>query len=337
MELFRFFLFFFLGVAGLYYGAEALVRGSVRISQMLGISPMIMGLTVVAFGTSAPEFAVSLVAAIQHSRSIAIGNIIGSNIANIGLIVGLTAFLHPLVVNRRLLFKEAPFLVLTAFLAYGLFANNLLSRAEGGILLILMIFFLTYMIRIARREHAAFQAEEASQKMVQAYEGQFHKIALIGHIYRKYGRRGSFVLHIAVVIVGILFLTLGSNWLIVAAKIFGRMLGISEIVIGLTIVAVGTSLPELATSLVSAFKKEADISLGNIIGSNIFNTLFVLGAIGLLNPVTIDASVGQILVPIMIGFTLIFVLFMYTGRRIVRWEAGVLFLSYVVFINYVYF
>ncbi len=335
MEIVSLVFLFLLGIFFLYIGAEGLVRGSVQISHMLGISPIIMGLTVVAFGTSAPEFAVSLVAVIQNSRDIAIGNIIGSNIANIGLIIGLSAIFKPLIVNKRVLLKEAPFLIFTAVLIFFLFMDLELSSLEGFLLLILMLGFLTYMIRIATKEHAAAKEFMIPEEEIKPYIEQYD-VSVVKHIYHKIHYSRSYFVHSMVVLAGIIMLTLGSNWLIHASKELGRLLGISDVVIGMSVVAVGTSLPELATSLVSAIKKEADISIGNIIGSNIFNTFFVLGIVGAVHPVAISWHVAFVMVPIMIGFTVVFVIFMYTGKKIVRWEAALLFACYMIFLNYLY-
>ena len=327
-------LFFILGILALYVGAEALVRGSVKISHMLGISPIIMGLTVVAFGTSAPEFAVSLVAALQRSRDIAIGNIIGSNIANIGLIIGLSALLRPLAVRKSVLFKEVPILLGATLLVFFFFKNLLLSRLEGFVLLALMAMFLLYMIRTARKEHRE-QERVPGEEEIRPYMDQYDVSFLVG-LYNRIRYSRSYVVHGGVVVLGIVLLTIGSNWLIGAARAMARMIGISDVVIGMSVVAVGTSLPELATSLVSAIKKQADISLGNIIGSNIFNTFFVLGTIGAINPIAIQQKIAFDLVPLMILFTVLFIVFMFTERRIVRWEAGVLFAGYIIFLNYIY-
>jgi len=328
-------VFFLLGIFALYIGAEALVRGSVRISHMLGISPIIMGLTVVAFGTSAPEFAVSLVAALQHSRDIAIGNIVGSNIANIGLIIGLSALFQPLTVRKSVLFKEVPILLVATVLVFFFFKNLLLSRMEGFVLLGLMALFLLYMIQSARKEHREREIPLPAEEEIRPYEEQY-PVSFLVKIYNRVRYSQSFAVNGIVVLVGILLLTLGSNWLIRAARDMARMIGISDVVIGMSVVAIGTSLPELATSLVSAIKKQADISLGNIIGSNIFNTFFVLGTIGAINPISVEQKVAFYLVPIMILFTVLFVIFMITEKRIVRWEAGVLFVGYIIFLNYIY-
>ncbi len=329
-------ILFLAGIFFLYIGAEALVRGSVRISYMFGISPLIMGLTIVAFGTSAPEFAVSLVAALQHSRDIAVGNIIGSNIANIGLIIGISALLKPLSVNRGVLFKEVPILAVATLLVYVFFRNLLLSRLEGLILLGLMVAFLIYMVRSAKKEHRESSERGRSEEEIRPYIEQY-EVSMLKTVFRKIIYSQSYLVHGVMVLVGIVLLTLGSNWLIHAAKEMARILGISDVVIGMSVVAVGTSLPELATSVVSTIKKEADISLGNIIGSNIFNTFFVLGIVGAIDPIAIERQVAFVMVPLMIIFTALFIVFMFTEKKIVRWEAAILFGGYIVFINYIYF
>ncbi len=376
METVSHLVLFLIGIITLYIGAESLVRGAVRISRQLGISPLVVGLTVVSFGTSAPEFMVSIMAAIKHSEDLAIGNIIGSNIANIGLIIGLSALIKPLVVNRKMLIREAPILILSSFLVFYFFRDLLLTTQEGFILLVLMLVFLVSIIFIARKDTEErvkkVEVDKKSSRVKPGFPISFIKsfyskiisrglkereeqeketkieeefsevtpeypISFVKLLYSRIVDRDSYFSNFLLVIVGMVLLALGSDWLVRSSIIFAEKMGISDVIIGITIVAIGTSLPELATSVVSAIKKESDISLGNIVGSNLFNTLFVLGFVGSINPIPIDRQTAFQLVPIMIVFTLVFTTIMWTKKKISRIEAGLLFLGYIVFIAFLYF
>ena len=328
---------FIIGILFLYFGAEALVRGSVRIAKMLGIPPLIMGLTIVAFGTSAPEFTVSLVAAFQESQGISVGNIVGSNIANIGLIVGISALIQPLVVNRQILIKESPFMLLTSLLVYGFFYNSYFSRLEGVCLLLCLVIYIIYIIFTARKEHVNIPVETLTKNdESDGYVTNF-PISVIGRIQKLLKKETSYPINLFITIFGILLLTLGSHWLIKASRELALIMGISDVVIGVSIVAIGTSLPELATSIVSVMKHEYDIAVGNVVGSNLYNILFVLGIIGVTKPLSIDSSISFRLIPIMILFSVVFVLFMITKKKVVRWEAAILLIGYILFMHYLYF
>ena len=337
MEVILIIFLFFIGIIFLYFGAEALVRGSVRIAKLQGIPPLIMGLTVVAFGTSAPEFTVSLVAAIQKNQDISVGNIVGSNIANVGLIIGVSALVQPLFVNRQILIKESPFMLLTSLFVFGFFYNSYFSRLEGAILLLCLVIYIIYIIMTAKKEQVNLPAEsleedDESEKFVTQFP-----ISIIEKIDNLLNNQKSYSINIIITIIGIILLTVGSNWLIMASRELALLIGISDVVVGVSIVAIGTSLPELATSIVSVMKKESDIAVGNVVGSNLYNILFVLGIIGITKPLKIDNSISYQLVPIMILFSLVFVLFMVTRKRVVRWEAALLLVGYIIFMNYLYF
>lgn len=320
----------------MYFGAEALVRGSVRIAKLLGIPPLVMGLTVVAFGTSAPEFTVSLVAAIQKSQDISVGNIIGSNIANVGLIIGVSAIIRPLYVHRQILVKESPFMLLTSLLVFAFFFNLHFSRLEGAILLTSLVVYTIYIIIGAKKEQVTLPDEVSDEDESDQYVTKF-PVSFFGRIHQLLNRPKSYSINIIITIFGIILLTLGSNWLIKASRELALLIGISDVVVGVSIVAIGTSLPELATSIVSVMNKESDIAVGNVVGSNLYNILFVLGIIGLTKPLNIDSTITFQLVPIMILFSVVFVLFMVTRQRVVRWEAALLLAGYIVFMNYLYF
>lgn len=278
---------------------------------------------------------VSIVAALQNSKEIAVGNIIGSNIANIGLIIGLSALFKPLRVNRRLLNWQVPLLFVSSLLVFYFFHDLYFSHLEGIVFLILMFLFIGSLLIVARKEQKSGAASDRVPE-VEVVDSEY-SMSLLRRLNARFLKSESYRINGILLGTGIIFLALGSKWLIDAAIQFARIIGISDVVIGISVVALGTSLPELATSVVSAIKKEADISVGNIVGSNLFNTLFILGFIGTVNPLAIDNQTAFLMVPIMIFFTLVFSIVMWTKEEIQRWEAGFLFGAYFVFIFYLYY
>lgn len=335
MQIIFLFFLFVIGIVTLYLGAETLVRSAVQIAKLLKISPLIIGLTVVSFGTSAPEFMVSIVAALQNSKDIAIGNIIGSNIANIGLIIGLSALFKPLLINRRLLNWQVPLLFVSSLIVFYFFHDLYFSHFEGIVFLILMFLFIASLLITARKEQKTGALSNRVPE-VQVVQSDY-SMSLLRRLNARFLKSESYLINGILLGMGIVFLALGSKWLIDAAVQFARIIGISDVVIGISVVALGTSLPELATSVVSAIKKEADISVGNIVGSNLFNTLFVLGFIGTVNPLSVDHQTAFLMVPIMIFFTLAFSIVMWTKKIIQRWEAVFLLGAYLLFIFYLYY
>jgi len=247
----------------LFFGAEWLVKGGSQLAKQLGVKPLIVGLTIVAFGTSMPEFVVSLVANVfEDSSTIAIGNIIGSNVTNIGLILGLSGLVFPIVIHFKQTYKGLVFLFAISLLLYGLALDGLVSRMDGLIMVLVLIGYILYLYR----HPAEVQLEE--------YEGEF----------------GTRTRNLLLVLAGSIALSLGA-WLFVKSAVWiAEEFDIPKMVIGLTIVAVGTSLPELATSLVAAFRKQGEISVGNIIGSNVFNILFIMGGVGFIKPLDVLES-----------------------------------------------
>lgn len=303
------------GLAGLYFGAEWLVRGSARLARSLGISALVVGLTVVAFGTSSPELVVSLVAAIRDQPGVAVGNVVGSNVANIGLILGIVALVSPIRAQMRLVVREIPImivsgLVLTLFLLDGFF-----SRGEGAIMFAALVVYVLLMLWIARREPAATEEEyekyETEERLVPGSESRGWDIVLV--------------------VAGLITLGAGAHLLVTGAVSFARLFGVSELMIGLTVVAIGTSLPELATSLIAAFRGEADIALGNIVGSNIFNVFAILGITALVHPIAADVSLLRFEIPVMLAYSLLLPVFAFRGLKIDRWEGGLLLCGYLVF------
>lgn len=305
------------GVGGLYLGAEGFVRGSARLARYLGISRLVIGLTLVAFGTSAPELAVSLLAALQGTSDLAVGNIVGSNIANIALILGLAALLRPIRVRSSLVRREVPFMIAVSLLFYALAFNGLISRVDGLVLVVGLVVFLVLMY-VYRAE--GLIEERAADPVVEANPGRARAIAL----------------NAGLALGGLLVLLVGARLLVDSAVVLARAFGVSEGIIGLSLVAVGTSLPELATSVVAALRRETAISIGNIVGSNIFNLLSVVGIVALVQPLPVEASWLTREIPIMLLFSLALLPIMKTRGAVQRLEGGLLLLGYVVFLIWIF-
>jgi len=257
----------FVGLFFLYYGGELLVTGSLRLAQSFKISPFIIGATVIGFGTSTPELAVSLMASLQDSGDLALGNVIGSNITNIGLVLGLTALIVPLTIEKQRFIDESPPLIITSLIIVVFAWNNYLGRTEGFIMICLLVIYLW----------RAFQTKEKTDLDLSE-----------DHLFSEYG--GS-PFQTLLVILGIIMLILGANWMVEGATGIARKLGVSEWFIGVSIVALGTSLPELISSLIAAKKGHGEMAIGNVFGSNIFNILMVIGTTSLIQPLSIGEEI----------------------------------------------
>ncbi|MDP2207343.1 MAG: calcium/sodium antiporter [Bacteroidota bacterium] len=315
-------ILFFLGLVLLVIGAELLVRGASKISASFGISPLVIGLTVVAYGTSAPELAVSVNSALINQPDIALGNVVGSNIFNILLILGISALITPLIVKQQLIKIDVPIMIGVSVLGWVLSLDGQISQTDGIILFLIVIVYTVFSIRQSRKESKAIKEE---------YEKEYGKA--------KTKNEGSIIFQIALIVFGLALLVLGSNWLVKGAVELATFFGINELVIGLTIVAAGTSLPEVATSIVAAIKGEKDIAVGNVVGSNIFNILSVLGISGIVAPNGISVSPAALNfdIPIMTAVAIACLPIFFTGNSISRWE-GVLFLGYyIAYILYLFF
>ena len=309
------FFLFIIGFVLLVFGADLLVRGASRLAVTIGISPLVIGLTVVAYGTSAPELAVSVQSSYSGVADIAIGNVVGSNIANVLLILGLAAAIAPLVVAQQLVRLDVPLMIGLSILLLLLSLDGSIGRWDGLLLTIGAIAYTVFAIYQSRKENKAVQAEYAQE---------------FGQPPAKKGALPIFI-QLGLIIMGLVLLVLGSRWLVDGAVSIAQYVGVSELVIGLTIVAVGTSLPELATSVVASLKGERDIAVGNIVGSNIFNILAVLGLSGLVTPeaIPVSATVLYFDMPVMIAVAIACLPIFFTGHLIARWE-GLLFLGYYV-------
>ena len=304
-------LTFTLGLLALVAGAEALVRGASRMALSFGLSPLVVGLTIVALGTSAPEMAVALGAALDGKPDLAIGNVIGSNIANTLLILGVSAIIVPLSVAGQIIRQEVPILIAVTLLLLGFAYNGMITRAEAAVLLCLMLAYTTFLVVQSRRASTQTKAE---------FEGEMPPDS---------GWDRHWSVQLALVAGGLGLLVLGADWLVSAAVEVARALGVSDLVIGLTVVAIGTSMPEIATSILAALRGERDIAVGNVIGSNLFNILGCLGVAGVASssglPVPQAALSFDLWVLVAVSFACVPVFL--TGREIARWE-GFVFLGY---------
>lgn len=308
-------LLFVFGLVLLVIGAESLVRGASRLAAAAGISPLVIGLTVVAFGTSAPELAVSLKAGWSGVADLAVGNVVGSNICNVLLILGLSAVVAPMAVASQLLRFDV-WIMLAASVAVLLLGwNGVIGRLEGAGLFAAVLLYTAWLIRQSRRETAEVRAE---------YEREFADLPAAAS-------RRLWPVYVLQVLVGLGGLVLGARWLLIAAVAMARAFGVSELVIGLTVIAVGTSLPEIAASLVAAIRGERDIAVGNIVGSNIFNILCVLGLTAAVCPSGIPVSPAALRfdIPVMIAVAIVCVPVFFRDRGVDRYE-GLLFLVYYV-------
>lgn len=303
-----------IGLVILIASAEGLVRGASSLASKLHISPLVIGLTVVSFGTSAPELTVNVLAALQGAPDLAVGNVIGSNIANILLVLGISALIIPLRVKSSTVWKEIPLAALGVILVF-IMANdrlfddasvNAITRTDGLALLALMAIFMYYVYGLAKRDR--HKAKELS-----AAGDEVKKVPVVGSV--------------AMTVAGLVGLAIGGRMLVTGAVDVAELAGLSEAFIGLTVVAIGTSLPELATSVVAAIRRHADIAIGNIVGSNIFNVFFVLGTTSVITPLPISAELNIDIVFSIFASVLLFVFMLYGGRRrLVRTE-GMAFLA----------
>ncbi len=308
------------GLVLLVFGAEFLVRGAARIAAMFNISPLIIGLTIVAFGTSTPEMAVSTQSAWSGQGDLAIGNVIGSNIFNVLFILGLSALITPLIVSRQLIRLDVPVMIAASILAWVLAIDGSYSRLDGVILFSCVVLYTSYLIFSSLRKY------------------RLGKMSVDDSEYAEHVNPGRFtvVKNIAFILAGLVLLLLGSKWLVNGAVDLAKLLGLSELIIGLTVLAVGTSLPELATSLIAAWKGERDIAVGNIVGSNIFNLLCVLGLAGLVSPLAIPIAPNALSLdfPVMLATTIACLPIFFAGYRISRWNGALFFFYYITYTCY---
>lgn len=308
-------ILFVAGLILLIIGAEALVRGASRLAAAFGLSPLVIGLTVVAFGTSSPELAVSLKASLSGQAGIAVGNVIGSNVFNVLFILGISALIVPLVVSQQLVRLDVPLMIGLSVLVLLLCLDERFGRIDGVLLFSGLLVYVGFLIRQGRRKTGGASAGED--------EGEA-------------GGRPGWFRNAGLVIGGLALLVLGSRWLVDGAVTFAVHLGVSELIIGLTIVAAGTSLPEVVTSIVAALRGERDIAVGNIVGSNLFNIMGVLGLAGIVAPagMAVSPAVIGFDLPIMIAVALACLPILFTGGVISRMEGALLVGYYIAYTMY---
>ncbi|MBK8431259.1 MAG: calcium/sodium antiporter [Chloroflexi bacterium] len=314
------FLFFVLGLILLVAGADIFVRGASRLAAAIGVSPLVIGLTVVAYGTSAPELAVSIQSTLTGYGDISLGNVIGSNIANVLLILGLASLAAPLIVDQQLVRLDVPIMIGISIIVYLFSLSGTIQPWQGVLLAFGAVAYTVFLIRQSRKETKAIQAQ---------YAEEFDETPPT--------TAAQWLLTVGYVVIGGLMLVLGANWLVESAITFAQYFGISEVIIGLTVVAVGTSLPEVATSVVASLRGERDIAVGNVVGSNIFNLLLVLGAASAISPngMSVPAQTLAIDLPIMVAVALL-CLPIFVRGEIPRWVGGLFLAYYVAYNLYLY-
>ncbi len=303
------------GLVLLICGAEGLVRGSSSLALKLGLTPLVVGLTVVAYGTSMPELIVSVQASLQEQSGIAVGNVVGSNIFNIAVILGLAAIIYPIRVNFQLVKVDVPIMIAATLVAMLFFRDGMLARWEAAILFTGILIYSIGSVIFAKKTTAPDVVAEFEESLARPAKSVWVDVALI--------------------VAGLVALVFGSRWLVDGAVALARGFGVSEAIIGLTIVAFGTSTPELAASVVAALKKEPDIAIGNIVGSNIYNLLCILGAAGLVAPLSLG-GVTSVDMAVMLGLALLLVPILWTGFIIKRWEGWVLLAVYAAYLAWLW-
>jgi cation:H+ antiporter len=304
-------VFFLAGIALLIAGAEILVRGASRLASAIGVSPVVIGLTVVAFGTSSPELAVGFQASLAGEPDIVLGNVVGSNVFNVLFILGLSAAIAPLVVAQQLVRFEVPLMIGVSVLMFVLALDGRIGRFDGLVLVCGIVGYCLFALRQSLKESPAVRAE---------YEKEFGQRA---------PRMSQWLFNLGLVVIGLAMLILGSHWLISGTVALAETLGISKLVVALTIVAAGTSLPEVATSVVASMRGERDIAVGNVVGSNLFNMLAILGLSSVVatDGIRVAPAALGFDIPVMIAVSVACLPIFFTGYRIARWE-GFLFLAY---------
>lgn len=302
------------GLILLVAGAEALVRSASRLALALGISPLVVGLTVVAFGTSAPELAVSTASTLHGQAEIALGNVIGSNVFNVLFILGLSAVVAPLVVNQQLIRLDVPLMIGISLAVWLMAADGAITRWEGVLLFAGIVTYTVFLVWQSRREQKSVRKEYADE-----FDAPPPRTA------------SAWLLNVGLLLAGLGMLVVGSRWLVNSAVEIAAWFRVSELVIGLTIIAAGTSLPEVATSVIASVRGERDIAVGNVVGSNLFNLLAVLGLAAMVAPagLTVASHVLYFDMVVMVAVAIACLPIFFTGHLIARWE-GVVFLAYYV-------
>jgi cation:H+ antiporter len=305
------------GLVVLYLGAEWLIKGAASLALRYGIRPLVVGITVVALGTSMPEFVINFFAALAGDHDLALGNIIGSNICNIALILGFSSIIVPLLVGPSTLKKEYPIMMLVMILFYVVALDGVITQLDGALLVTGLVGFFAFIVYDSRRYSPSPESRARDSERTQ-----------------------PILKRVLIVVGGIIFLAVGARMMVFSASNIAEDLGVHPVVIGLTVVAIGTSLPELAASVVGAIKNEMDMSLGNVLGSNLLNVLFVVGLVAMIRPLEVDPSALQVHFPVMLAFGVLLLPLAWTQYRISRVEGGILlacFTGYLVYLVVPYF
>jgi cation:H+ antiporter len=304
------------GLVLLVIGAELLVRGSVTLARRVGVSSLLIGLTLVGFGTSTPELVASVTGALRGSPGIAVGNIVGSNICNVLLILGVSALIYPLATTRRAFVRDGPVLLGSSLVLLAVAWHGWLSRPVGAIFVVVLAAYIVYTYRTEKvnpNASGTLHTAEAEQVPASSMSWPLATLMALG---------------------GIGVLVFGATLLVDGAIQVARDYGISETIIGLTVVAVGTSLPEFATSAVAAFRKEADVAIGNVVGSSIYNIFGILGVTALVQPIPVPPEIMAVDIWVMLAAAIVLVVFALSGLRINRWEGALLLAGYTAYIGY---
>lgn len=304
---------FIVGLILLYFGGEGLVKGASRLARALGINSIVIGLTVVAFGTSAPELVVSIIASVKGSNDLIMGNILGSNISNIGLILALTAVIYSIRIQLTLIKVELPFMILLSTLLFILSKDLEIGRIEGAALFALLISIITYSSYVAFKEPKYIERE-------------FDEFIEVDKNYYK---------NFAYILIGLIGLSIGAKLIVESSITMAQKFGVSETIIGITAVAIGTSLPELTTSIIAALKKESGIIIGNIIGSNIFN-IGIIGIVSILKPIQVESRLLDFEFLVMIFLSVLMLPIMRTDYRITKKEGFILLMLYLIFLRLIF-
>ncbi|MCV6636213.1 calcium/sodium antiporter [Candidatus Albibeggiatoa sp. nov. NOAA] len=306
---------FLLGFLFLVVGADTLVKGASEFATSVGISPLVVGLTIIAFGTSAPELAVSVQSAYAGQPDLTVGNVIGSNILNILMVLGIAAVIAPLTVNTKLVKVDVPLMIGVSVLLYILSMDLMISRLDGIILFAIVAVYTTYLVVQSRRDNSVI-AEAELEELEEL---------------QKHSQESSVWVKVAYILVGFVLLVLGADWLVKGAVVIAQYFGLSELIIGLTIIAIGTSLPELAATIAASLRGEKDLIIGGAIGSNLFNISMVLGISSMVAPngIAVSPTALNVDMLIMIAVAVLCLPTFFSGKQLDRWE-GVLFLAYYV-------
>ena len=309
------------GFVILIVGGELLVRGAVRVAERAGMSELLIGLTIVGFGTSAPELVASVEAARAGSPGIAWGNIVGSNLANSLLILGAASLILPVVVPRGPLWRDGGLALAATIMLWLVAGTTGTTVSIGVVFLIILAAYLGYAYRAEQTQPAGASALHEKADALEISDTHLHDVQ---PLWRS----------IAVLLVGIILIVMGGRWLVEGAVDLARLVGMSEAVIGLTVIAIGTSLPELVTSVIAAYKGASAVALGNVLGSNIFNLLLIGGVTAIIAPGTIPGEITGFGLPVLVAASVLLLIFAATGRKITRWEGAILLVTYLVLLVY---